>query len=180
MHLSTLRVMFCSTIRYSIKINLAAVKRTILIVLTLVSCTLVFAQNVEPAVFSHILKAYSNNVKAGEEITVIFTAKIPEGSLMYATGYTDCPPIPAKVNIDSSDAYTLSSTLISIDPETYTDDIFECDVAIFKESATFEQKIKILNKTENVSGVLEYQICSKDGYCVLFKYPFDIPLTYNP
>jgi hypothetical protein len=141
---------------------------------------MVYSQAVEPAVFQHHLKTNTTDVKVGEEATLVFTATIPEGSLIYATGYTDCPPIAAVVRLDSSSSYTASSDLVSIHPETYTDDIFECDVAIFKETATFEQKVKIMEKTDRISGVLEYQICTKDGYCVLFNYPFKIDVTVNP
>ena len=180
-HLSTPYVMFCIYVRCIIKINLAAVKKSILlIILTFSFCKLVFAQNVEPAVFNHLLKAYTNEVEVGNELTISFSGKIPDGSLIYATGYKDCPPIAAKVRLDTSDAFELAGELRSIRPETYTDDIFECDVAVFKETATFDQKIKILKATSEVSGVLEYQICTKEGYCVLFNYPFKVKLNVNP
>ena len=54
-----------------------------------------------------------------------------------------------------------------INPVDKYDDIFECDVKIFKKTAQFIQKVKILSTSAVIKGDYEYQVCTEvDGRCV--------------
>ena len=57
--------------------------------------------------------------------------------------------------------------IIPVNPIDKYDDIFECDVKVFKKTAQFRQKVKLLGKGVVIKGVFEYQVCTEvDGRCV--------------
>ena len=132
----------------------------------------VFGQKVPPANWSHNIS--KSNAKVGDVIEVIFTTSIPEGYHIYSNDYGDCPPVKAKFIYNQNLSFELVGNAKAIGSHHYMDDIFECEVADFENKAEFRQQIKLLSSKPDIEGVLEYQMCTSDGMCVIFEYDFSI------
>ena len=132
----------------------------------------VFGQKVPSADWSYAIT--KRDVKVGEVIEVIFATPIPEGYHIYSNDYGDCPPVKAHFTYNENSSFDLVGGAKAIGSHHYTDDIFECEVADFENKAEFRQQIKLLSSNPNIEGVLEYQMCTSDGMCVLFEYDFRI------
>ena len=132
----------------------------------------VFGQKVPSADWSYAIS--KRDVKVGEVIEVIFATPIPEGYHIYSNDYGDCPPVKVHFTYNENSSFDLIGGAKAIGSHHYTDDIFECEVADFENKAEFRQQIKLLSSNPNIEGVLEYQMCTSDGMCVLFEYDFRI------
>jgi thiol:disulfide interchange protein DsbD len=132
-----------------------------------------FSQKVPPADWSH--KLDKTTVTTGDVITATFTTDIPDGYHIYSNDFSeDCPPQKAKFIFDSHPSFELVGKAKPIGTHRYLDDVFECEVSDFEKRAEFRQKIKVLTKDPTITGILEYQMCTSDGMCVLFEYEFDL------
>lgn len=128
-------------------------------------------QILSPAHWSHSL----TNAKpvAGEEIELIFKVTIDKKWYLYSNEFDCEDPIKTAVNFKNNPTFQLVGSLRAIDPIDKYDDIFGCDVKIFKGTGEFRQKIKILNASYSISGEYEYQVCSDvDGKCIVFSDEF--------
>ena len=117
----------------------------------------------------------SNEVaKPGDEIDLIFQAKIDKDWYLYSSDIDLVPgPIPATFTFDENDGYELIGEIQPIGAKKKYDKIFEGDVTYFKETAEFRQRIKISKKDFGISGTIEYQVCSDvDGKCIPFEEDF--------
>ena len=123
----------------------------------------------------------SKEVKVGDEIELVLTAKIPEHQHMYANGYDpECPPIPFDLKIATNSSFKLIGKPKSVGFRTYKDPDFECEVKDFENKAEIHQKIKVLNEKFSLNATIEYQVCS-DSKCNSFKDKLIIPaLKVNP
>lgn len=115
-----------------------------------------------------------NTAKAGDEIDLIFEAKIDKGWYVYSSDVDLVPgPIPATFTFVENDSYELVGEIQPIGAEKKYDTVFEGDVTYFKEKARFQQKIKITKADFQVEGSFEYQVCSDvDGKCIPFEEDF--------
>jgi len=132
----------------------------------------VFGQKVPSANWSYTIT--NSNVKVGDAIEVVFTTSIPEGYHIYSNDYGDCPPVKAAFTYNQNSSFELVGSAKAIGSHHYVDEIFECEVADFENKAEFRQRIKLLSSNPNIEGVLEYQMCTSDGMCVIFEYDFRI------
>ncbi len=133
------------------------------------------AQILQPAKWSPAIS--SNSVKAGEEVEIIFNVTIDKDWYLYSSEF-DCEdgPIKTSVTLEPSAGYELVGTLVAINPVDKYDDIFECDVKVFKKAAQFKQKVRILSAGVLIKGEYEYQVCTEvDGRCV----PGDGEFTFD-
>lgn len=124
------------------------------------------SQVLKPAKWSTATSASS--VKAGETIELIFTAKIDNNWYLYSSQF-DCEDGPIKTSFTfvPDKSYQLVGDIVPINPIDKHDKIFECDVKIFKGSAEFRQKVKVLSAPLKISGTYEYQVCTElTGQCV--------------
>jgi thiol:disulfide interchange protein DsbD len=124
------------------------------------------SQVLKPAKWSTATSATS--VKAGETIELIFTAKIDNNWYLYSSQF-DCEDGPIKTSFTfvPDKSYQLVGDIVPINPIDKHDKIFECDVKIFKGSAEFRQKVKVLSAPLKISGTYEYQVCTElTGQCV--------------
>jgi thiol:disulfide interchange protein len=124
------------------------------------------AQVLTPAKWTTSTSAQS--AKTGEEIDLIFKATIDNNWYLYSSEF-DCEDGPIKTNFtfkpDAS--YRLVGNIKAINPIDKHDKIFECDVKIFKGTAEFRQRIKVLSANLKISGEYEYQVCTDlTGQCV--------------
>jgi thiol:disulfide interchange protein len=145
-----------------------------LIALLIISYFGVNAQMIPPAEWSHSVT--NKTVNVGDEIEVVFKAKIPDTYHVYSTDY-DCPgggPLPALFVYKEHSSYKLSGKAKPVGAKKVYDDVFECDVNEFHHEGEFRQKIKILSNSPKISGILEYQMCTEAGMCVLHEYEYEI------
>ncbi len=147
-------------------------KKYVILGLTLIISAVVFGQKIPPANWSH--KVDKKEVKTGDIIEVTFTTPVPKGYHIYSNDYGDCPPVKAKFVWDKHASYEVVGEAKAIGSHHYEDDIFECEVADFEGKAEFRQKIKVQSANPKISGILEYQMCTDDGMCVLFEYEYDV------
>lgn len=113
-------------------------------------------------------------VKIGDEIELIFHAAIDANWYLYSNDFDpDCGPLVTTIEFENSENYKLIGKLRAIDPLTKHDEVFGCDVKIFKKKAEFRQKIKVLRNPLIISGVLQGQVCTEvDGKCIPFENDF--------
>jgi thiol:disulfide interchange protein DsbD len=138
----------------------------------LLVATSVFGQKVPSANWSYTID--KTEAKVGDKLEVTFTTPIPEGYHIYSNDYGDCPPLKAVFNYTQNSSFELLGEAKAVGSHHYIDDIFECEVADFEKKAEFTQQIKLHSLNPDIVGVLEYQMCTSDGMCVLFEYEFKI------
>lgn len=124
------------------------------------------AQILQPAKWTTATSTHE--VRVGQEIDLIFTAKIDKNWYLYSSEF-DCEdgPIKTTFSFTPHPGYQLVGKLTAINPTDKHDKIFECDVKVFKGTGEFRQKVKILNSKVVIAGSYEYQVCTEvDGRCV--------------
>lgn len=131
------------------------------------------------------IRVSETNVKAGEEIDVIFQATIEDVWYLYANDFDpDCGPLLTEVQFADIKNFELVGALKAINPLPKHDEIFDCDVKIFKKKGEFRQRIKVLASPLNIAGSIEGQVCTEiDGKCVPFEADFsfqNITVTGSP
>ncbi|MTI40714.1 protein-disulfide reductase DsbD family protein [Fulvivirga lutimaris] len=142
-----------------------------LIVLLTVQAT--YSQVLEPSKWEHTTSKKEVNV--GDQLDLIFTATIDHDWYLYSSDFDpDCGPMVTTFTFEEDDSYELIGGLRAIDPIEKFDDIFECNVKIFKKKGIFKQTIKVLSENLNIAGNYEFQVCSDiDGKCIPFDYDFE-------
>ncbi len=133
----------------------------------------VSAQIIEPSKWTNTTS--KSEVNVGEEIDLIFTATIIDDWYLYSSDFDpECGPMVTTFNFEKDASYSLVGGLKAIDPIEKFDDVFECNVRIFKKKGVFKQRVKILSNPVNIAGNYEFQVCSDiDGKCIPFDYDFD-------
>ena len=97
------------------------------------------AQILEPAKWATAASASSAN--AGDEIELIFNVTIDKDWYLYSSEFPcEDGPIKTTFNFEPNAGYQLVGGIIAVNPIDKYDDIFECDVKIFKKKAQFRQK----------------------------------------
>lgn len=124
----------------------------------------------------------NNTVKVGDEIDLIFKVAIEKDWYIYANEFdAECGPMHTTITLNPNTSFSLIGTLKAIKPVAKHDEIFDCDVKIFKGTAEFRQKIKVLLTNLKLSGVYDGQVCTEvQGKCIPFDGDFsfaDIAVT---
>jgi thiol:disulfide interchange protein DsbD len=116
----------------------------------------------------------NSTVKVGDEIDLIFKVAIEKDWYIYANEFdADCGPMHTTVTLNPNTSFSVMGTLKAIKPFAKHDEIFDCDVKIFKNTAEFRQKIKVLSTNLKLSGVYDGQVCSEvEGKCIPFDGDF--------
>jgi thiol:disulfide interchange protein len=110
----------------------------------------------------------TESAKIGDDIELIFKASIDNNWYLYSTEF-DCEdgPIKTTFTFKPDASYKLVGNIKAINPIDKHDKIFECDLKIFKGTAEFRQRIKVLKAKLTISGEYEYQVCTElTGQCV--------------
>ena len=131
------------------------------------------SQNIPPAKWS--VKVSVAEAKIGDVVELVFTTAMPDGIHIYANDYK-CDPVMAEVILDNNASISALGKPKAIGAHRYMDDVFGCEVNEWKKKADFRQKIKVLKANPTVSGILEYQMCTDDGSCVLHEFEFKVPI----
>ncbi|MCA6078629.1 protein-disulfide reductase DsbD family protein [Fulvivirga sedimenti] len=131
-----------------------------------------FSQVLEPSKWEYDVSRSS--VQAGEEIELIFKATIDPAWYLYSSDFDpDCGPMVTTFTFEPNAGFELVGELKAINPTEKYDDIFECNVRIFKKKGEFRQTVKILSPEVIIRGNYEFQVCSDEtGQCIPFDYDF--------
>jgi thiol:disulfide interchange protein len=118
------------------------------------------------------------NAKVGDEIELIFKATIDKDWYLYSSEFPCEDPMKTTFNMVPDASYKLVGAVVPINPIDKYDEIFECDVKIFKKTGEFRQKIKILATPLKLSGESEYQVCTDlTGQCIPAGEDFSFNVT---
>ena len=130
------------------------------------------AQILTPATWE--IGVSKTNVKVGDEIDLIFKATIDEVWYLYANDFDpDCGPLLTEVQFAGIKNFEPVGPLKAINSVSKHDEVFDCDVKIFKKKGEFRQRVKVLGKPLNIAGSIEGQVCTEiDGKCIPFEEDF--------
>lgn len=148
-----------------------------IIVLSLLIQYLVFpaeAQILEPAQWT--VAPSQVQAKAGDVLEIQFSVTIDKNWYLYSNEFPcEDGPIKATITFKPHGSYELVGGLIAVNPISKHDDIFDCDVKIFKGTGEFRQKVRMLGAPVVIAGNYDYQVCSDvDGKCIPFDEDFSI------
>lgn len=132
------------------------------------------AQILQPAQWK--VSPSSTSVKAGDEIEIRFSVAIDEKWYLYSSEFPcEEGPYRTEIKFTPHSSYELVGTVVPVDHIKKHDDIFDCDIAIFKHAGLFIQKVKLLGSPVKIEGTYDYQVCSDvDGKCIPFDDTFSI------
>jgi thiol:disulfide interchange protein DsbD len=132
------------------------------------------AQILNPAKWSWATSKIS--VQTGEEIELVFTVTTDKNWYVYANDFDpDCGPMLTTITFEKHPSFTIVGDLKAINPLRKHDEIFDCDVKIFKDKGEFRQRIKLLTANPVIKGVIEGQTCTEvDGRCIPFEVDFEV------
>ncbi|UZH54958.1 thioredoxin family protein [Salinimicrobium tongyeongense] len=125
------------------------------------------------------VKADNDNAAPQDEVTLTFTANIPQDWYMYSSDFDpDLGPMLTEFSFDPSGKFELFGEIIPVDPKKKYEEIWEGDVTYFTDKAEFQHKIKLIDKNPIISGRVIYQICSDvTGQCIPYETEFSINLS---
>ena len=115
--------------------------------------------------------------KTGDEIDLVFKANIDKNWYLYSSEFPcEDGPIKTTITLKPNGGYKLVGGVKAIDAHDKHDEIFDCDVKIFKGTGEFRQRIKILSPDVKLEGEVDYQVCSDvDGKCIPGNEEFSFP-----
>jgi thiol:disulfide interchange protein DsbD len=91
------------------------------------------------------LKTSKTEVKAGEEIELVFVSKIQKDWYMYSSDFSDSVgPTVAFFDFAKHPSYQLIGKLKPVGSHKHFDEVFEGIVSTFEGKAEFRQKVKVL------------------------------------
>ncbi|MFT7150997.1 MAG: hypothetical protein ACI82Q_002872, partial [Nonlabens sp.] len=94
-------------------------------------------------------------VKVGDEIDLIFKAKIIDDWYLYSSDIgDDVGPLPTEIVFEGNDSFEVIGDLIPVNAKKKYDNIWEADVTYFIEKGEFRQRIKVLSANLNIQGEL--------------------------
>jgi len=130
------------------------------------------AQILTPATWE--IKLSKTDLKVGDEVEVIFKATIDDVWYLYANDFDpDCGPLLTEVQLSTLKNSEPAGTLQAVNSISKHDNVFDCDVKIFKKKGEFRQRIKITGNPVTISGSIEGQVCTEiDGKCISFEQDF--------
>ena len=148
------------------------VKKILLVIILSVSVHALAAQILQPAKWTTAVS--SDKVVVGDEIELIFRATIDKDWYLYSSDFDpECGPMVTTFLFKPNTSYSLVGKIVPVNPLPKHDDVFDCDVKIFKKTAEFRQKIKIRTSWPRIEGTYEYQVCTDiDGKCIPFDDEF--------
>ena len=132
-----------------------------------------YAQILEPAKWTW--QASKTTAKVGDEIELVFKVNIEKDWYIYANEFdADCGPMHTTVTLEPDPSFKVIGTLKAINSTPKHDEIFDCDVKIFKNTGEFRQKVKVLSANLKLSGSYDGQVCTElEGKCIVFNGDFE-------
>lgn len=130
-------------------------------------------QILTPATWSTASSA--TEVKAGETVELVFNVRIDNSWYLYSTDFPcEDGPLKTSFTFEADPSYEIIGAVQPIGAKHKHDEIFNCDVNVFKGKAEFRQKIRVLKAPLKLKGTYEYQVCTETtGQCVPGDGEFD-------
>lgn len=129
-----------------------------------------FVVTTQAQVLTPVKWSYATSIKdarVGDEVDLIFKAAIDKDWYLYSSEFPCEDPIKTSFSLTPNSSFQLIGGIQAINPIDKYDEIFECDVKVFKKTAEFRQRIKVLSANLKISGESDYQVCSDvTGQCV--------------
>jgi thiol:disulfide interchange protein len=137
-------------------------KKFSIVILILLSSISVYSQILTPVTWDSEVKEVD-----ADTITLLMHASIEENWHLYTQNIPDGGPIPTTFTFDNpNNDFELVGETTESESHTSFDKIFEMDLGYFDISATFTQKIRLLNKDLSTVNVLvDFQSCD-DEKCI--------------
>ncbi|QHL87366.1 thioredoxin fold domain-containing protein [Nibribacter ruber] len=128
--------------------------------------TTVQAQVLKPSSWSYDVS--STEVKVGEEVDLIFNAKIIPDWYLYSSDFDpDLGPMVTTFTFQKHPSFALVGKLKAMGPKKKYDDTWGGEYTYFTKTAQFRQRIKVLQPALVLKGSYEYQVCSDvTGQCI--------------
>ena len=141
-------------------------KKPLLLLLFLGFLSIGNGQILEPSHWSTSMSVAE--AKIGDEIDLVFSVKIDDNWYLYSTEFVcEDGPLKTTFTFNLHNSYKLVGNPVPVNPIDKHDDIFKCDLKVFKKKAEFRQRIKVLASPINVIGTYDYQVCTDiDGRCI--------------
>ena len=148
------------------------VKKYILVLLLLLIQLSAFAQM--QAAPDWRVRYGKQEVKAGEEVELIFEADIPADWYLYSSDFDpDLGPMLTEFEFEKHPSYELVGEIQPISPKKKYDDLWEGEYTYFTGTGEFRQRVRILQPNPVIKGSVAYQICSDvSGQCIPFETDF--------
>src|SRR6478736_3681982 len=164
----------CALLRYfcTVIVEIMHSKKVFLALGLFLGALTLSAQILHPANWSSSVSA--NQAKVGDELTLIFQATIDKDWYLYSSEFTcEDGPIKTAFTFKPNASFKLIGKIEPVGAVDKHDEIFECDVKIFKKTGEFRQKVKVLSANLKIEGEYEYQVCTDiDGKCIPFNEEF--------
>ncbi|MFN8429161.1 MAG: protein-disulfide reductase DsbD family protein [Spirosomataceae bacterium] len=151
------------------------------ILIFLITVLPVFGQIEKPTTWS--IESSPKNPKVGDIVEVKLKANIQKDWKLYSSKMSpEIGPLITVITFKNSTDFKLVGGITeNPSPAKVYEEIWESDVLIHKKSATFTQKIKILNAKTSVNAHIEFQSCTDvDGRCVNGKEDLEIKIKALP
>jgi thiol:disulfide interchange protein len=145
--------------------------KKVIILLTFVLSTSVFSQIYDPVKWSTSVEKISDI-----EYNLIATATIESGWHLYSQVVPEGGPIPTLFTYDDSSGKvrTMGNTSEE-EGHTVDDPVFNMKIKFFENSATFKQKVELVEGTNLVNGIVEFMVCD-DARCLP---PEEVDLVFD-
>ncbi len=117
----------------------------------------------KPEILDPIEWAFSAVAGKDNEIELRFTAKLDTGWHLYSTDLPkDGIPIPTSFSFTGK-GFENVGEIISPAPIKEHDPILDLDLAYYKDSVTFVQRIKLTEDIQAVKGKIDFNVCNDNG-----------------
>jgi thiol:disulfide interchange protein len=119
----------------------------------------------------------SKEVKAGEEVELIFKADIPADWYLYSSDFDpDLGPMLTEFEFEQHPSFEVVGEIQPVSPKKKYDDLWGGEYTYFTGTGEFRQKVRIFQPKPVIKGVISYQICSDvSGQCI----PFDTDFSFT-
>ncbi|MFY0626492.1 MAG: thioredoxin family protein [Reichenbachiella sp.] len=151
-------------------------KRLMVFVLLVVSSQ-IMAEVLHPATWKFEMS--NPNPKVGDEIALIFHAKIDGDWYLYSTDFDpDLGPLITEFTFEPHQSYELIGEIKPNNPKKKYDSLWEGEITYFKKTGQFVQKAIVKEVNPVIRGSYFYQVCTDvDGKCIPFDEEFDFSST---
>lgn len=119
-----------------------------------------------------------STAKVGDEVEIIFSAKIDQGWKIYAAeSDPDAGPMVLEFNFSGLKDLQLTGKPKPAKPaKKFYEEIWEADVLVYYNEAKYIQKARVTGLNPGGKVNLNYQTCQDDGVCIPGNDDFDIVL----
>lgn len=123
-----------------------------------------------------------STAKVGDEVDIIFSAKIDPGWKIYAAeSDPDAGPMVLEFKFSGLKDLQLTGKPKPVKPaKKFYEEIWEADVLVYYTEATYIQKARVTGASPAGKVSLNYQTCQDDGVCIPINDDFDILIKAVP